>query len=144
MSRHGEVSILWGDGEYKFRLAWGQLRQLQEACDAGPPRIAARLRPYHPESNPHGDNWRVDDIRETIRLGLIGGGKSQGEALGLVMKFVDEVPLEQNIMIAWAIITEAITGTGEEALGKLLGVLMKATDSPTRSSPSPESMGAVQ
>lgn len=118
MSRHGEITFPWGDQEYKFRLGYGELRQLQEACDAGPPRIADRLRPYDPINNPHGDNWRIQDIRETIRLGLIGGGMSSHDALVKVTRFVDNIPLIENRFVAYAIIQAAISGATDEMLGK--------------------------
>lgn len=142
MSRHGEVTIPWGDQEYKFRLGYGELRQLQEACDAGPPRIADRLRPYDVQLNPHGDNWRIQDIRETIRLGLIGGGMTSHDALVKVIKFVDAVPLIENRFIAYAIIQAAISGATDEMLGKAEGAPKekKARRSRTERSPSHESM----
>lgn len=146
MSRHGEIKIPWGDDEHTFRLGYGELRKLQEACDAGPPRIADRLRPYDPLRNPHGDNWRTEDIRETIRLGLIGGGMEQSAALTLIRKFVDEVPLLQNRLIAWAIIQAAVAGVPDEPLGKAPGAAKKKTkarSSRTEKSPSQESTGTA-
>lgn len=135
MSRHGEITINWGDGEYTFRLGYGELRQLQEACGVGPVRIAAALRPYDAEKNPHGDSWRVEYIRETIRIGLIGGGMNPHDALSKTDKFVH--PLIQNRFIAWAIIQASIAGTPDEHLGKGVGAKkMKARGSQTTKLPS--------
>lgn len=135
MSRHGDVTIPWGDDEYTFRLAIKQLRQLQEVCDAGPPFIAARLR---------ANQWRVDDIRETIRLGLIGGGMDQSQVLVKVIRFVDNVPLADNVLVAWTIINAAIYGTDEEPVGKKVeGEPTEATNSPEEKWPSQDSMVAA-
>jgi len=41
--RSARVELDWGDGTYTFRLAWGQLVELQEKCDAGPYVILQRL-----------------------------------------------------------------------------------------------------
>lgn len=131
MSRAGEIRFAWGDGEYKFRLGIGQLRELQEACDAGPAFIASRLR---------GDTWLMQDVRETIRLGLIGGGMEPQAALAMVRKHVDEYPLAQNKLVAWVILQAAVVGVPEEVVGKLMGARRQATRSPQAKSPSPDSM----
>lgn len=139
MSPVGKITIPWGDGEYSFRLGHRELYQLQEKCDAGPRRIAARLMLYDPMKNPFGDDYRTDDIRETIRLGLMGAGKTQGEALNLVMRFVDTQPLEENRIIAFKILEPAIWGSKDEPVGKAdESEKTKATDSPTTNSPSEE------
>lgn len=139
MSRHGEITLSWGDGEYKFRMAYGELRKLQESCDVGPPLMVRRLLPYHPETNPLGDNWRVEYIRETIRIALIGGGQTQADALALVQKFVDQRPLLENRELAFGLIQMGLAGAPDEPLGKAEGEPTKAKSSPTKRSPSPAS-----
>jgi hypothetical protein len=137
MSRHGEITLGWGDGDYRFRLGYGQLRQLQEACDAGPAWIANRLR---------GDQWRVEDVRETLRLGLIGGGMAQGEALDKVRKFVEEdSSYAANCIPAWAVLQAAILGPiDEKSLGKAMRARkVKAERSPREKSPSQVSTAAA-
>lgn len=136
MSRHGEVTLPWGDGDYKFRLAYGELRDLQEACDAGPPWIADRLRD---------GNYRVEYIRETMRLALIGGGMSQSDALTKVRLFC-EPRLEENRLIAWAIIRTALEGAADEKLGKAVEAVTKkkkASGFRGTRSPSQESTATV-
>lgn len=135
MSRHGEITLPWGDGDYKFRLGYGELRQLQEACDAGAPFIGDRLRD---------GNYRVEYIRETIRIALIGGGLRQDEALQKIRLFC-EPHLEENRLVAYAIIRSALIGTDDEKLGKPLGAAMKkkATGSRATRSPSERSMVSV-
>lgn len=105
MSANAEIELTWGDGEHRFRLAIGQLRELQDKCKCGPQEIADRLRL---------GTWRVDDIRETIRLGLIGGGKTPLEALTLVVRYVDGRPWAESTLVAFGIISAAIWGVPED------------------------------
>lgn len=109
MSKDASISFAWADGEHRFRLPLGQLRELQDKCDAGPPAIMARL---------NTDTWRVDDIRETIRLGLIGGGMSPSEAYRKVARYVDERPLMENVVPARLILMAALIGDPSETVGK--------------------------
>lgn len=108
MTASAKITLLWGDGDRAFRLAIGQLRELQDKCDAGPAEILGRL------SN---GTWRVDDIRETLRLGLIGGGATPTDALVLTARYVDNRPLMENVMPAQAVLLAAIVGE-EEPPGK--------------------------
>jgi hypothetical protein len=110
MSRNGSVTLTFGDGEHLFRLALGELRELQEKCDAGPQEIARRLQ---------GGTWRIDDVREPIRLGLIGGGMKPADAYVTVKRYVDERPAwAENALVAFSVLAAAIVGVEEEPLGK--------------------------
>lgn len=105
MSRAAEVSLKWADGTYLFRLRIGQLRELQEKCDAGP---LALLRRFEQES------YRIDDLRETIRLGLIGGGLPPLEAMKLVERYVDDRPLAENSGHARIVLMAAVIGMPDQ------------------------------
>lgn len=109
MSRDASVSFAWADGEYTFRLRIGELRELQEKCDAGPGTIARRL---------FDRSFFVDDILQAIRLGLIGGGMAPTEALKLVRRYVEERPLEENRLPAFAIVEAALSGVSDEPIKK--------------------------
>lgn len=81
-AKPGEVRLPWLGGEHPFRVAtYGQMRLLQETCDAGPQEILQRLM---------GGRWRVDDVREVIRIGLIGGGMESEKAMALVKVTIDD------------------------------------------------------
>lgn len=81
-TKPGELVLAWAGGEHAFRLAtYGQLRLLQQTCDAGPAEILQRLLSAR---------WRVDDVREIIRIGLIGGGMAAEQAMALVKAAIDE------------------------------------------------------
>lgn len=109
MSTHGSITIEWADGEYTFRLAIGQLRELQEKTASGPMEVFERLQQ---------GKWRVDDIRETIRLGLVGGGMPAIESKRMVDQYVDAFPLLDNIDPARTIIAAAIIGAPDDPVGK--------------------------
>lgn len=106
MSRDASIGPLaWADGKYAFRLAWGQLRELQEACDAGPAVVLGRLQ---------GDAWLIQDISSTIRLGLIGGGCTPEKALTLVDRYVESRPPMENRMLAAAVLMAGLIGAPED------------------------------
>lgn len=104
-ARNGAITLDWADGSHQFRLAWGGLVSLQEACDAGPMVILGRLQ---------SGNWRMADIRETIRLGLIGGGATPEKALALVRDYVEARPPIESIQLAQGILATAVIGAPEE------------------------------
>lgn len=109
MSRNGGITLDWADGTYPFRLAWGQLAELQEKCDAGPYVVLQRL---------HNGTWRLSDIADTIRLGLIGGGMKPVDALKQVRTYVEERPPMENVIFAQAILSAALIGAPEESVGE--------------------------
>lgn len=123
VSRDGSTTLAWGDGEYRFRLAYGQLSALEEACgDIGAPLIAEALSTR---------SFKVKYVRETIRLGLIGGGMSQSEALAAVRKFVEgtDNPADyfENALIGYAIIYAALSPPKDEAALKKAAGARKTT-----------------
>lgn len=105
MARDASITLDWGDDTYTFRLAWGELAKLQEACDAGPYVILSRL-----SSN----SWRMEDISNVIRFGLIGGGKTPVEALKLVRSYVEDRPPVENLLVAQAILSAGLIGAPDE------------------------------
>lgn len=100
-STDASCQLTWGDGEYRFRLPIGQIRELQDKTGAGPNVVLKRL---------IDGSWHVDDVREVIRLGLIGGGIEPTRAHTLVKRYVDERPLMENVQHAQAILIVALTG----------------------------------
>lgn len=131
MSRSGSVTLRFADGEHAFRLPIGRLRELQEKVDAGPMELLRRLQT---------GAWRIDDVREPIRLGLIGGGLAPTEASRLVERYVDDRPWVETVPVAFAIIASAVNGApDEDAPGEAAGEAKAATRSPVESSGSPAS-----
>lgn len=122
MSRSGKTPPLeWADGTYEFALNWGELAALQDACDAGPFVILARLA---------SSQWRLEDVSTTIRLGLIGGGIEPPKALKLVKTYVESRPqdLVLNASFARGILETAIMGAPEEAPGEQSPATEKESD----------------
>lgn len=100
-----KVTFDWGDGEQIFRLDMKRLRELQDKCDAGPLQIYNRLRD---------GVWRVADLRETIRLGLIGGGMDEVKASKLMRDYFDESPMMKHIPAAQAILLALLMGPADD------------------------------
>lgn len=98
MSRSAKVRHPFGDGVYDFQITIGGMEELQELTDAGPEEIFARI---------VDGRWRQADLRETIRLGLIGAGVDQFKALALRERYaapgnlLELKPLGQAIIGAW-------------------------------------------
>jgi len=109
MARDARIELDWADGTFTFRLAWGQLAELQEKTSAGPYVVLDRL---------YNGQWRVEDISSVIRLGLIGGGMTPSDALKKVRAYVEDRPPAENVMIAQAVLSAGIMGAPEEKVGE--------------------------
>ena len=84
-----EVTLEWGDDQYLFALKASQIEELEKLCDEGIGRIAARVFSRVDFSYKH--------VRETIRLGLIGGGMPAVAASRLTKPYDDGVPMDARI-----------------------------------------------
>jgi Phage tail tube protein, GTA-gp10 len=137
MARNAEITFAWADGTYTFRLAYGELAELQEKSGVGPQLLLSRL---------IDGSWRVADAYDTIRLGLIGGGKSPVDAMKLCERYVRERPLIESLTPAKAILLAALSGVeGEEWPGKDGSGATQAGDlSPMEGSISPDFMDKPQ
>lgn len=133
MSRDGSISLPFGTDERRFRLGIGQWREVQEACDAGPPEILARLRPLFAalrqgltfeQAMDLGmiGRWRIDDVRAPILHGLIGGGMREEMAGILVRKVFDPRPAMEFVDLAYQVVMAGMVGADDEAAaGELEG-----------------------
>lgn len=102
MSRHGAAELDWADGTYTFRLGLDQIEELEEKRDMSLFALARRLSPAERDA-------RLADIREVLRLGLIGGGMKPVDALVKVRKYVDERPIDESRDIAYAVVLAGLT-----------------------------------
>lgn len=118
-NRNSSVTLPWADGDYTFRLAWGQLIELQEKTDCGPAYLLDKM---------WQNNWQVQHISEIIRLGLIGGGKTPSEALKLVRNYVEARPPLENLSLAQAILAISLQGAPEEEKGGAKAVAETETE----------------
>lgn len=110
MSANGTRTIIWANGEDQFCIAKvGLILDLEDKCGAGIATILQRLA---------GGAWWLNDVRETIRLGLIGGGMSPEKAMTAVKNHVDANPLASSVLIAYAVIEAALVPLRDDDVGK--------------------------
>lgn len=108
MDGSGSISFPWGDGEHTFKLGLKEWRELQAKTDAGPLELLERVQQ---------NKWRVDDLRETIRLGLIGGGMEPTDATKLLGGYFDDTdrtPLVKQQRPAALILMASLVGPVED------------------------------
>jgi hypothetical protein len=103
--------LVWVGGEHRFRLGLGELRALQKNCDAGPEQVFNRIRL---------GNWRVDDLIEVLRLGLIGSGEMEAKEAGpFIARLLEVHPLVTLKLPALAVLAAALLPMeGQETEGK--------------------------
>lgn len=128
MSGHGNVTFDWGDGTYTFRLGLKEVRELQEnpRINLGPLALFRRI---------ENDQWLIDDLREVIRLGLIGGGVKPDKATKLIYRYFDDFPPIDHKIPAMTILSAFLIGDPADPVGKTTAAedangSKKVTDSP--------------
>lgn len=109
MSRDASVELVFAGDARTFRLAIDNLIALEDACDAGCAEILERLA---------SGKWRVRDVREPIRIGLIGAGVEAKIAKRMVDEHVVPGRLSEHVLIAQAILLTALVGDTREQVGK--------------------------
>lgn len=112
MGRHAEITKAWADGDYVFRLDAKRTGELEENLDAGASWLVGRML-YNRDRG-----WRQKDVRETIRLGLIGGGTAPSKALALVARYVNDRPSMESLPLAIEILMASLSGQDAAELGK--------------------------
>jgi len=105
MSRSAKYRAPFGDGVYDFVLDIGGLEELQEKTDCGPEEL------YHRVSN---GNWRVADLREPIRIGLIRGGMNPMRALAMQARYAAEGYLASLKPLVLGILAASLVGAPDE------------------------------
>lgn len=94
---HGAVTLVWGDGEHRFRLDLAGIEEIEAKCECSLFDIARR-------SSAHARDIKVRELREVLRCGLIGGGLDPAKAFVLVRRYLDERPLDESRDAAYAVI----------------------------------------
>lgn len=108
MSRDASIELNWPDELRTYRLRIGELRQLQEKCgNSGPQEILDRLST---------GKWKVDDVIQTIRLGCVGAGMTQADALKFQETHVHDGNLAEALLPAMAILSAVIVGAPDEEI----------------------------
>ena len=96
-----ERELTWGDGPHVFKLGIKQIGELQKNCNAGLGAIVSRV---------FSGGYYVEDIAETIRLGLIGAGTSPEDAKRLCDAYASNRPLAETFPLAFDIMEARWTG----------------------------------
>lgn len=105
--------INWIGGEHEFALDLGALRALQDCCDAGPEQVMRRIAT---------GAWRVNDLYDTIRLGLITSGAMKGpEAAKFLTDLFSKHPMIAFRETAQLILIAALVGVEDDPLGEPMG-----------------------
>jgi hypothetical protein len=126
------VTLPFAGEDRLFKLGIGQWRAIQDKCKAGPEIIAARLATSSSAiglgldlvnsiaAGAVGD-WRVDDVREVIFQGLIGGGTDVTTSTLLVQTYVDVRNTRPLVPVAFGIVKASLEGLATSAPGEAKG-----------------------
>jgi len=132
MSADASFEQVWAGDERVFRLGIGELLALEEKLDSGCAAVLNRI---------GSGAWRIADLKEPIRLGLMGGGMDAKRAKALVDEHVAPGRLLEAAVLARAILLKALVGDTREQVGKDEA----ATEAPeANASPLPPSMEQAQ
>jgi hypothetical protein len=126
------LTLPFADGEYQFHLGLAQINEVQKACNAGIGEIFARLcRGRFFKLTPSGEvaigdpmqaEYRIEDLVNVIRQGLIGGGQGKVDGQSVVVdaqrakELIDnyvlgeDAPLKDSWALAAAILQARIEG----------------------------------
>lgn len=132
MSVDGSVELTFGGDSRLFRLSVDNLIALQGKRDSGPLEIAGRLQ---------AGTWRIEDITETIRIALIGGGMDGKAARELVEAHVKPPHITAHVLLALAVLLSALQGDPDDPVGKKVRRRMSRK---ANASPPPPTTEAVQ
>lgn len=119
MSRSARVTRFFGDRDYDFALEIDQLEELQEITDAGLGDTLERI-----------ERLFVKDIKQVLRLGLIGGAGDlkmingrpvKDEAYRLVLRHCVSGEMGSCAEVAMAVANRAIAGVKDEPMGEQAG-----------------------
>lgn len=120
--RDARITEDFADGTYEFCMNYGAIRMLQEARDMGPLYIYTEM---------ERGMWRVEDVREVIRCGLIGGGMAPVKANKLVTLYVEGRPIMENVALAMRVLGAGLIGAPEENVGEQLAADQTKTEQTT-------------
>lgn len=96
-----EIIKEWAGTDRLFRLTFGGVMDLEEACGAAIGQIFIRVA---------GGQFRVADVYHTIRLALVGGGMPLIDAKRLMHAHFDTRPYMDNAAVAGEILASLMVG----------------------------------
>jgi hypothetical protein len=120
------LQVEFADGVYNFKLTLHGIKEIQDKCGCGIGAVWKRLHAsrlnFMGEDHglPQEAEWRIEDILEPIRQGLIGGGEGEvdGEpvkvnsiqANKLIERYVMDQPLQSSWSLAYMLVAGLIEG----------------------------------
>lgn len=125
MAAATHIDLEFADGEYRFALGLEQINELQNACGDGIGAIYARVLQGRVASDvavghPGFAAYKLADLVETVRQGLIGGGQGlvDGQAVKvepmranqLVANYLHPMPLSKQWDLAASILFAKVEG----------------------------------
>ncbi|MGH6862008.1 MAG: gene transfer agent family protein [Phyllobacterium sp.] len=102
---YAKINQPFGDGHYDFCLDWDSAVNWESKTERSLYSTFVQMQ--------RSGYFILSDIREVIRLALIGGGMAPVPALKLVEAYVDKRPLAENITLAMLIMEKAFFGDDE-------------------------------
>ena len=106
MSRNGHIDLEFAGKIRRFRLAIGELEELQEVTGVGPVVLLQRF---------FEDEQSFVDVREVLRIGLVGGGEEVSDAYELV-RDLHERPVIPAVTAATVVLTVALERDSQEPI----------------------------
>lgn len=101
-----ELRQFFGDKEQAFQLTAPMIVELERTTGTGIGGLCKRL---------FNSDFRLLEISEVIRLGLIGGGTAPETAQALVSTYVNGTPLANSLPVAIAILEALMFGAAKPA-----------------------------
>lgn len=112
----GEIDLIWGSGLQAFKFGLGQFRALQEGVNRRRLAIGAPLvGPMDLVEQLKAKNVWPDDLRDILRLGLIGGGMAPRDAHLELANYFDDKPPLPHVMPALAVLMAGLVGPPDAA-----------------------------
>ncbi|MHC2578231.1 hypothetical protein ACVI1J_009679 [Bradyrhizobium diazoefficiens] len=112
-----EIELIWGSGLQSFKFGLGQFRALQENVNRR--RLAIGAPPVGPmdlvEQLKAKNVW-PDDLRDILRLGLIGGGMSPRDAHLEMAQSFDDTPPVEHVKPALSVLLAGLVGPPSETV----------------------------
>ncbi|WLB43017.1 gene transfer agent family protein [Bradyrhizobium ottawaense] len=106
-----EIELIWGSGPQSFKFGLGQFRALQENVNRRRLAIGAPLvGPMDLVEQLRAKNVWPDDLRDILRLGLIGAGMPPRDAHLELAQYFDDKPPVPHMMPALAILSAGLVG----------------------------------
>lgn len=104
-NHYAAIKAIFGVDEYPFRVGWHEAAEWEEK------RARSLMLTFQQSLGAR--SMMLEDVREIVRLGLVGGGMVPAEAVRLVKRYVEQRPIGENVELALTIMDAALFGSAE-------------------------------